>query len=929
MYESVVVDILGGGCDSSNQSYTHGTQSFGAISAIRDNGVCVAGSGGHNTRVMGLCGSANVNNVENLVINGCSIISVSKAAITGANTVDGRKKLEELVINGTTVLVAALNQGHSATSPNGYHSIPGVIHVGRTWLDGMFWNYNVNSTVPNMYLDVLAMTDQLYRIGEGAVDACELSGAGTSIGTPVVAGVIALMKSVNSCLHPADIEEILVNTSQPIPANAAPGQTRGGLIDAYAAVLAAQNFQGIDRTLSGAEELDYYYVSGDLTIEQGADIKIKEKLMTGDNSRVIIESGAKLTIENAEGSFGNSSRIIVKKGGHLVVNGSTLSTDICASQWHGIIVEGNSNLAQQLPNQGLSNNQNGIVEIINHSIVENAKTAVSMDASHLPWPTVSQSRGGLLIADESTFRNMDRAFEFMKYSFKDNSRISNCTFDNLLHASTHWQNSGVVYDNCYFDNFQHEAIYSLDALVTIINGCYFDSDHQTSILQSSVDADFSFPVTFNNVEQYNLGMLGDGFLPNEFVGGKTGFYCNGCTTFDPIRIQNNIFFAQETGVYFEGVGNYYCDKNDFISCGIGSRSVSNGNLDNVHENNNYSSNDVGLFYYFDNSGSTFLTNCFNSSFGTDIRMHGAYLRDDIGGVAEAGSNEFSAFHTERRISITDGVQTPTYHLIPSRESNALQDRYVPREGSEIYSGCVFFSLNETSTNCGSSLTPGPVTALSYTCVLPNTCAELETYINNFRTILAQNEVLFEASTPYTSDWYKYRIRIYDLNVCLRKAIIKQIRLDCFNRNYEVAKGVVEAESFIIKSYLIGFMMSQEDYQDALQYLNELQVNTNEEYDFVYTQRLNVKRMEDELYIPSSAELDSLLLIGNKYDPMCAYARSLYRYFTGQKIVLNLPEPNGAQQAKGVKQIRLDCFNRSFTKSVSTMVGNKGEFRGYI
>jgi len=63
---------------------------------------------------------------------------------------------------------------------------------------------------------------------------------GTSFATPIVAGVVGLMRSVNRCLTPADIENILKSTADPVvDAATFPNGTGAGRVNAYRAVLAA------------------------------------------------------------------------------------------------------------------------------------------------------------------------------------------------------------------------------------------------------------------------------------------------------------------------------------------------------------------------------------------------------------------------------------------------------------------------------------------------------------------------------------------------------------------------------------------------------------------------------------------------------------------------------------------------------------------
>ena len=439
-----VVEIVGD-CDPEDQDNHHGIQSLGAAAGIRDNGICIAGSGGDIT-VAGFCECAANWSIEDAVIDhGYRIVSVScwwNGAIT-------RDFLEEMTAEGAVILLAGLNQFHEAADPAGLHIVPGVIHVGRAHQDGSFWPYLNNHPGPNMNMDVLVITEGMWRILEG--NSCEESGAGTSIGTPVLAGVVGLMRSVNPCLFPADVEEILVQTAAPSNDPA----TRAGVIDAFAAVQMAQNFSGFDRTWSGTQIIEFDQVSGDLTVETGSDITLTNNLMLGSESILKIKSGSTLTV-TGQIEMGNNAKIIVERGARFVVEGGTLTTLDCATQWEGIIVEGNSAFGQQTGEFGISPFFNGIVEIIGNSVIENAHTCISMNPTHIPWPATPLYWGGYVFAENSTFRNTTgfsnyrRVAEFMQYEPDDNSQFINCVFEDIAAVGTHWGNHGVTYDDCEF-----------------------------------------------------------------------------------------------------------------------------------------------------------------------------------------------------------------------------------------------------------------------------------------------------------------------------------------------------------------------------------------------------------------------------------------------------------------------------------------------
>lgn len=63
---------------------------------------------------------------------------------------------------------------------------------------------------------------------------------GTSFATPIVAGVVGLMRSVNKCLSPAQVEAMIKSTADPVADESLfPGQVGAGRINAHRAVAAA------------------------------------------------------------------------------------------------------------------------------------------------------------------------------------------------------------------------------------------------------------------------------------------------------------------------------------------------------------------------------------------------------------------------------------------------------------------------------------------------------------------------------------------------------------------------------------------------------------------------------------------------------------------------------------------------------------------
>ncbi len=873
-----VVDIIGN-CDETGvirAEYTHGNQSLGAVAALRNNGICGAGSGG-NTRVMGYCGGADDSALQAAVTNGSDILAVSTWYPGGIT----KSKLEELTFNGVSVLLAGLCEHHDATNPNGIHSVPGVIHVGRAHLDGSFFPYLVGCPNDvNQNMDVLVITDFLSRIGEGA--SCELSSGGTSLGTPTLAGVVALMKSVNSCISPADIEEILVQTAAPSPDPA----TRAGVINAYAAVLAAQNFTGMDRTLSGIQNIDYYQVSGDLLITTGSGVIINKKFRSGNNSKIIVEAGAKLTFGNGcESYFGEGSRIIVKRGGKLLLDGAKLTTGGCTQggKWQGIVVEGNSSNNQQILGNSMSNNLNGIVEIINNSIIENAKTAVSMNADHLPWPTIQDYRGGLVVASNSTFQNNDRAFEFMQYFREENSVISGCYFNGHINVATHWSNFGTTYIGNTFENYSKNALHSYDAQFNVIDGNTFDGDGHTQYDEAAVDMYYTYPGALTAVNSGSkIGGLG--YEPNYFFGDYHGVFCDGCATTFETEVVNNIFSGNWRGITFHGIGNHLIQYNDLIGQLIGSQIADNGTFGNIMAENNFSSNDVANYAYRDNSGFEFQDNCYDFQATRDVRLHDADLNDFIGSPNKAAGNVFTYPYSIRSISVS-GLTTPSRYYVPSSlQSNPTQSRLVPQN----YQVTVYSASQPISPVCGSTQSPGPTRVIRQVCTIPSNCEQIKTFILQKEQELNQAYGNLIQTVYLSNQWYQLRLSISTIKRCLQNAKIKLIWACRPKINYNEFEQRFANDEFIFKTYLYGLMVENQEYNKARIYLNSLQTTKEEDVDFIVIQNINLDRLEAENYVPQLSTLTTVKSIGEKSLPFSGYARSLYKMLTGSKLELQIP-----------------------------------------
>ncbi|HEX03775.1 MAG TPA: hypothetical protein ENH10_01270, partial [Bacteroidetes bacterium] len=223
-----------GGVDSPG----HGTHCSGIAAAISNNGIGVSGLG-RGAKIMAVRigeGRAISETVEGLVyavVNGADIISMSFAG--PLESVFERDVINFAVSQGTIVLAAAGNgvNGNGVqtlTYPAAYENVIGVAATDLENSIAGFSNYGwwVQAAAPGV--DILSTS-----ISSSGAPAYGYS-TGTSMSTPLVAGLAALLKNVNPDITQAEFLARIQQGSQPVT-NGNSMETPVGVIDAWRSVL--------------------------------------------------------------------------------------------------------------------------------------------------------------------------------------------------------------------------------------------------------------------------------------------------------------------------------------------------------------------------------------------------------------------------------------------------------------------------------------------------------------------------------------------------------------------------------------------------------------------------------------------------------------------------------------------------------------------
>ncbi|MBI0329873.1 S8 family peptidase [Burkholderia plantarii] len=248
-------------CASAPSNSTwHGTEVAGLIGASANNGIGIAGASWFGkilpVRALGKCGGTTSDIADAMrwaagisvagVPDNTTPARIINLSLGGSGPCGStfQSAINDVIARGVTVVVAAGNDG-LANAQDRPANCTGVIAVGATDSTGKrayYSNFSSEITLSAPGSNILS-TSNTGTTTPGS-DTYAFN-SGTSLAAPQVAGVAALMLSLNSSLTPAQIAQKLAATARPsqITASSASSCTAmapgAGLMDAGAAVASA------------------------------------------------------------------------------------------------------------------------------------------------------------------------------------------------------------------------------------------------------------------------------------------------------------------------------------------------------------------------------------------------------------------------------------------------------------------------------------------------------------------------------------------------------------------------------------------------------------------------------------------------------------------------------------------------------------------
>lgn len=250
--------------DSSLQAYedSHGTHAAGLAGAVNNNGTGIASIGGGVT-LMGIRAANNNGNlyrtsdgVRWAVQNGANVVNMSYGSdYYNQSDADAFQQYANL---GVVLVAAAGNEGdegNKTSYPAGYSAVMSVASVdgngklsyfsqhGSINADiaapGGFINYESSISGRATYPNILSTT----YCKPNSLNYATLKGTyydgmqGTSMASPMVAGLCGLLLSYDTTLTPSQIKSLLQQTASPLNAASATNIGENGYVNAFAALL--------------------------------------------------------------------------------------------------------------------------------------------------------------------------------------------------------------------------------------------------------------------------------------------------------------------------------------------------------------------------------------------------------------------------------------------------------------------------------------------------------------------------------------------------------------------------------------------------------------------------------------------------------------------------------------------------------------------
>ncbi|MGI6291751.1 MAG: C25 family cysteine peptidase [Bacteroidales bacterium] len=332
------------------------------------------------------------------------------------------------------------------------------------------------------------------------------------------------------------------------------------------------------------------------------------------NQNVIINSSAILTISK-EVRFTSNAQIIIQPGGKLILDGGTLTNACDGKLWQGIFVEGN--LSDPTQHESMQ----GVVELINGAVIENAVCAINVGYRLLGVnPVMCFSGGGIVKASNASFINNLQAVEFGPYdrylqvgltvNRNNTSWFENCDFtinSNALFNINEFKEHvkligvrGIAFEGCSFNgmNYMGTAIYSSSSGFRLGYQLIFNPNQDRNHFSN-----FNIAINIEDGGTKAISIYNSDFHNNNIcirAEGASELYIRGNT----LNIPYSPYYGPTTGISLTNCSRFYIDNNTFHGvwqCNYGLIIHHSEANNNIVKNNTFSFLNTACLAYGKNS----------------------------------------------------------------------------------------------------------------------------------------------------------------------------------------------------------------------------------------------------------------------------------------------------------------------------------------
>ena len=542
-------------------------------------------------------------------------------------------------------------------------------------LDSNMYHATLNQDMADYILNEI----ETYILGDTSVQLCTTASYTLHLPEDTVADVIWYSS-----------ENIrIVATSDPYTISIVPLAAGSGWVSAEVSTLTfRKRLPNYAITIRVNEDNIFPVVSGTTVPQQ--TLNISGEMLLADT--FCIESGKTMSVTGILHCT-SAARLIVRPGGRLVVDGGTLTNACSGELWEGICIVGDRTKRQTPANQG-------VVELKNGAVIENARNAIRTGAPDEGWHTT----GGIVYADSVTFRNNRRSAEFLSYAdttgsgaIRGNlSRFNRCSFtvdsSNLFAANgtafaahvTLWDVNAVKFSGCSFSSTMNgKAIYTIDGGFSVNAYCSMPSTGAVERSSCGCPAAYARRSTFSGfTTAIAAGTTGSQYAVTV---DNADFAANGCgvsvsgnghatVTRCDFDLQNSVRFALDaTGIYLKNCSGYKVEENTFrrarfrpADLRYGIRVANSGDDDNTLYRNTFSNMTYATYITGDNgsasSGLQCSCNTFNGGQYDLYLASGSLVSPWQGSQSKGANNTFTSTSTS---SIRQaGTQFLTYFHSP-------------------------------------------------------------------------------------------------------------------------------------------------------------------------------------------------------------------------------------------------------------------------